>query len=142
LQLFSNIAESEQNHMNSLLNLLNRYGISDPVIDQRGKFSNIELQDLYDELTEKTDISLTKALLVGATIEDLDINDINKFENNTTKEDILKVFGRLKCGSRNHLRSFTYQLESQAETYTPQFISVDDYNAILASDHERCGRNW
>lgn len=142
IQLFNNIAQSEQSHMNSLLNLLIKYDIPDPVIDERGKFSNKELQALYDQLTAKADISMTEALIVGATIEDLDINDIDDFETRTTKSDILQVYGRLKCGSRNHLRSFTNQLKIISVSYEPQFISNDAYNAIIATENERCGGGW
>lgn len=141
-QIFYNISQSEQTHMNRVLDLLNTYGLEDPVINERGSFSNQTLQQLYIDLTAQVDISLVEALKVGATIEDLDINDIVTSEASTLRSDILKVYSNLECGSRNHMRSFTYQLERNEITYIPQYISQEDFNAIIESDKERCGRNW
>jgi hypothetical protein len=137
LSIFNNISDSEQSHMNSVLNLLNKYGLTDPVINNPyGVFSNSELQTLYNELTVKSDSSLNKALEVGANIEDLDINDIDIFKTHTTNIDLINVYDNLSCGSRNHLRSFVGQLES----YTPVYISQTEYNAIINSSNEQCGQ--
>ena len=141
-QIFYNISQSEQTHMNRVLYLLNTYGLEDPVINERGSFSNQTLQQLYIDLTAQVDISLIEALKVGATIEDLDINDISTSKENTSQSDILQVYSNLECGSRNHMRSFTYQLEMNGINYIPQYISQEDFNAIIESDKERCGRNW
>ena len=141
-QVFYNISQSEQTHMDQILALLNNYRIKDPALNEPGSFSNHTLQMLYDELTNQVDISLLEALKVGATIEDLDINDIASFESNTLKVDILNVYSILKCGSRNHLRSFIYQLDMYDYDYIPQYISEEDFNEIINSYNERCGRNW
>ena len=47
--------------------------------------------------------------------------------------DILQVFNNLEKGSDNHLRAFVSTLETQTgETYEPQYLSVDEYQAILS----------
>jgi hypothetical protein len=46
----------------------------------------------------------------------------------------------LSCGSRNHLRAFTSQLELQGQSYIPQYLSLEQYNAILAGSHENCNQ--
>ena len=52
LNVFQNIANSEQTHTTSVLALLNQYGISDPVEGlNAGQFANSDLQNLYDQLT-------------------------------------------------------------------------------------------
>jgi hypothetical protein len=135
--IFNNISNSEQSHMNSVLNLINKYGLTDPVTSNaNGVFSNSELQTLYSQLTAKSDTSLNKALEVGANIEDLDINDIKTFKNHTTNTDLINVYDKLTCGSRNHMRSFVGQLG----TYTPVYISQAEYNAIINSSNEQCGQ--
>ena len=135
--IFSNISNSEQSHMNSVLNLLNKYDLSDPVTNNDiGVFSNVELQTLYNELIEISDSSLTHALKVGATIEDLDINDINNNIIHTTNSDLLNVYDKLNCGSRNHMRSFVGELG----TYSPIYISQSDYDVIISSANEKCGK--
>lgn len=135
--IFNNISNSEQSHMNSVLNLLNKYGLSDPLTtNSYGVFSNSELQAIYNELTAKSDSSLIKAIEVGANIEDLDINDIKTFKSHTVNADLLNVYDKLSCGSRNHMRSFVGELG----TYTPIFISQSEYDAIMNSSNEQCGQ--
>ena len=138
-QIFYNISQSEQQHMNSVLYLLNKYNLEDPIIEALGVFSNHDLQQLYNQLTAQVDISIIEALKVGATIEDLDIKDIDEFELNTQSLDILNVYSGLKCGSRNHLRSFVLELDLNSISYSPQFISNEEYNEIIESDKKRCG---
>jgi len=137
--IFNSISQSEQQHMNSVLTLLNTYGIADPALSERGVFKNQTLQSLYNDLTTQSDISLLEALKVGATIEDLDLNDIHEDESNTTKEDIINVYEKLSCGSRNHLRSYTSQLILNGESYVPQFISLAEFTEVINSESEICG---
>lgn len=139
--LFNNISQSEQTHMNSVLSLMNKYGIPDSASTEIGVFNNTDLQTLYNSLTKQADISLVEALKAGATIEDLDINDIDDFTVNTIKLDLLNVYGNLNCGSKNHIRAFTNQLEIIGATYVPQFISSEEYNVILSSPSGGCGSN-
>ena len=134
--IFFNIYNSEQRHTNIILGLLNKYGIEDPVGNNlEGVFKNSDLQALYDELISKSDSSLSNALEVGATIEDLDIKDIKTFIGHTTNSDLLDAYNKLICGSQNHLRSFVGQLG----TYTPSFISQTEYDAIINSAKQHCG---
>jgi len=141
LKIFNNISQSEQRHMNSVLNLLSKYGIPDSASTEKGVFNNPDLQKLYNSLTKQADISSVEALKAGATIEDLDINDIDDFTANTTKPDLLNVYGILNCGSKNHIRAFTRWLENEDVTYIPQYLSIEEYNVILSSSNGGCGKN-
>ncbi|MEZ7497728.1 DUF2202 domain-containing protein [Flavobacterium sp. Arc3] len=139
ITIFNSITQSEQQHMDSVLNLLNKYGITDPASMQRGVFQSTELQVLYNSLTAQSAISSTEALKVGATIEDLDIKDIDDFINNTTKSDLLSVYDNLTCGSKNHIRAFTNQLALSGVNYIPQYITIAYYNTILSESNGGCG---
>ncbi len=135
-RIFNNISSSEQTHMSSVLTLLNKYGIADPVANNgTGVFTNSELQKMYNDLTSASNTSLMKAFEVGANIEDIDIRDINIFKSHTTKSDINSVYDKLTCGSRNHMRSFVGQIGN----YTPIYISQSQYDAIINSSNEQCG---
>lgn len=136
--IFKNISNSEQSHINSVSVIMEKYGIKDLSFDERGKFSNLELQQLYDDLVDLSKISLENALTVGATVEDLDINDLNNFISNADHQDMIEMYQLLNCGSRNHLRAYTNNLESLDLTYDPQFISVEEYDMILSSSGEKC----
>ncbi|PRZ22141.1 DUF2202 domain-containing protein [Flavobacterium granuli] len=141
LAIFNSISQSEQTHMNSVLSLLNKYGIPDPSSVQMGIFVNQDLQVLYNNLISQSNISLIEALKVGATIEDLDINDIDDFIINTSKSDLLTVYNNLTCGSKNHIRSFTTELSNNEASYEPQFISSEEYNSIINTPSGGCGNN-
>ncbi|MBK7635861.1 MAG: DUF2202 domain-containing protein [Saprospiraceae bacterium] len=107
---------------------------------REGEFADFQLQTLYYQLITKVNISLKDALEAGATIEDLDISDIQSFYKNTTKADIIQVYELLTCGSRNHLRGFTGQLKTLGSSYTPQFLTDGEYQTILSGSHEHCGK--
>lgn len=140
INIFNSISQSEQTHTESVLALLNKYGIVDPASAQIGIFNNQDLQALYTSLTAQASISLVEALKVGATVEDLDINDIDDFTVNTTKSDLLSVYNNLNCGSKNHIRSYSSQLAIYDVIYIPQFISIEEYNEILSSPNVKCGK--
>ena len=135
--IFENIAGSEQQHMDAVKTLLDRYGIEDPVGNKgEGVFVDPELQALYDTLIDTGDESAIEALLVGATIEDMDIYDIQVMAANTEKPDLTSVYENLMKGSRNHLRSFCGLLETMGVTYEAQFLSQEEVNKILTSPKE------
>ncbi|WP_028974658.1 DUF2202 domain-containing protein [Spirochaeta cellobiosiphila] len=138
MRIFHNISQSEQNHMEQIGQLLIRYDISDPIVeDIPGIFQDESLQSLYDELTQKGSESLGAALYIGASIEDLDISDLQLALKRTQKEDISFVYDNLTKGSRNHMRSFYKLLEREQLTYNPQYISNEDYRNIITTPKER-----
>jgi hypothetical protein len=140
LNIFGNISSSEQTHMDKVLELLELAGLEDPMKSNSiGEFNNAELAVLYTELTEQSSVSIVEALKVGALIEDLDIDDIEKMITHTSNETVLTVYTNLVCGSKNHIRAYTRNLESNGATYTPQFISDDYYNQILSESSGGCG---
>lgn len=137
--IFNNISKSEQFHMDKVLCLLNHYGIPDPALEGVGDFSNPDLQDLYNNLIEQGNASLIDALTAGATIEDVDIFDLEEYIDQTSNEAIITIFEHLKCGSGNHMRAFSGWLNNHDIEYTPQFISQEEYDEILNSSHGPCG---
>lgn len=137
-RIFSNISASEQTHADAIKVLLTRYGIKDPVtVDTVGVFTSKNMQELYNTLTTKGKASLADALVVGATIEDLDIRDLENLKKETTKEDILITYNNLQKGSRNHMRAFVKNIQANGGSYTPQYISQSEYTAIVAASQEK-----
>jgi len=140
LNIFGNISSREQTHMDKVLELLELAGLEDPMKSNSiGEFNNAELAVLYTELTEQSSVSIVEALKVGALIEDLDIDDIERMITHTSNETVLTLYANLVCGSKNHIRSYTRNLESNGAAYTPQFISNDYYNQILSESNAGCG---
>lgn len=134
LPVFTNIAASEQAHMDALKTLLDRYGLPDPAATTaQGVFTDPALQALYTELVARGETSLSEALAVGAAIEEIDILDLQARTTAATPADIARVYQQLTQGSENHLRAFVGQWEAQAgETYVPQSLADAAYQAIMA----------
>lgn len=130
LPVFENIADAEETHMESVKVLMDKYGLSDPILEA-GKFSNADLQVLYDDLVAQGSSSEVEALRVGAIIEETDIQDLKDRLSKTDKEDITMVYESLMRGSRNHLRAFVNNLERRGVDYTPQVLSQEEYDEII-----------
>ncbi len=148
LTVFQSISlNSEVAHAQSMLNLLNTYGEADPSTGNPATYSDANLQTLYDTLIAsamgagKVDLD---ALMVGAKVEEVDIEDINakKAQVQPAHALITQTYDTLLCGSRNHLRSFVSQIKAITGTaYTPQIPALaTEVNTILAGVREQCGR--
>ena len=130
--IFSNISNSEQQHMDTMLKMLDKYNRPDPAEGQGiGVFTDEGLQAKFDELVATGSVSYIDALTVGATIEEIDMVDIQKAINGTTKVDLLTAYQNLLEGSKNHLRAYVSALAAQGVTYYPKFISEEFYVAII-----------
>ncbi len=140
LPIFKNISRSEQQHMDILKTLVEKYGLKDPlkgIEDTRGKFKDKKFEKLYKQLVAEGEKSLTAALTVGATIEDLDIKDLEEALTRTDNKDIRTAYLNLMKGSRNHMRSFVAFLKKYGGDYKPQYISKEEFEKILSTPHER-----
>ena len=140
LPVFTNIARSEQVHMDRVKDLLEANGLPDPIVDDRvGVFNDRTLASLYDDLIDLGIASEVGALTAGATIEDLDIKDIAEMIERTDDVDMLVMYSALMCGSRNHMRAFVSQLEFRGVNYEAQFLSQAQVNDIVTTPGEWCG---
>jgi hypothetical protein len=142
VNVFTNIASSEQQHTDAVLTLINKYNLSDPVVSSVvGVFSDPELQNLYNQLVAQGNLSVLDAYKVGATIEDLDIFDLEEALSKSDNQDIKYTFDLLTMGSRNHMRSFYGQIVGLGGTYSAQFITQAELEAIVTSPREK-GISW
>jgi hypothetical protein len=108
--VFSNIAQSEQRHMNAIKHRLDAYRLNDPVEGKEpGVFSDPYFQSLYRTLVKRGSRSLKDAFQVGVTIEEMDIKDLEELLANTDKPDIQRVYTNLLQASKNHLSAFGNQ---------------------------------
>jgi hypothetical protein len=109
--VFSNIALSEQRHMDAVKKLMDKYGLEDSASSEIGVFNNEIIRDLYTELKAKGQQSLLEAYEVGKIIEIMDIEDLEAAMAETEKVDLDTVYGNLLSGSENHLTAFTLHME-------------------------------
>jgi hypothetical protein len=131
ISVFRNIAKSEQTHMDRVKTLLDQFDIPDPENDIPGVFKNEELQHIYNGMIETGSRSVYDALFIGATIEDLDIYDLEKLMEETDNDNIIIVFKSLRDASINHMNSFNRQLKKEGAEYSAQYITQEYLDEIL-----------
>lgn len=132
LRIFSNIMNAEDNHQSMVAALLDKYGIDYVKTDERGKFESADLQKLYTNLVNEGLQSVEQALQVGATIEDMDIFDLeNALKNAVDNKDISFVYSNLMRGSENHMRAFTRWLRGHNINYEAQYIGPERLQEII-----------
>jgi hypothetical protein len=138
VNVFQNIPNSELSHMEAMLTIIKKYNLTDPMeTTARGIYANPVLQSLYTQLVSQGRVSLLAAYQVGATIEDLDISDLNTSLAVTNNQDVRLVYDFLSKGSRNHLRSFYKNIKNWNGTYIPIYITQAEFDAIVNSAMER-----
>lgn len=148
--VFAEIAtRSEQNHTDTMRTMLIKFGVPDPEpstapavlppADQLGVFENPYFADYftskYEYLVGRASVGLVEALYVGATIEELDMLDLNYCNQDafsqyypglpaypdcgglatTTVKPLRNTLGNLLDGSESHLCAFVSQLGPMIE---------------------------
>jgi hypothetical protein len=126
VEIFANISESEQRHMDAVKRLITRYGLEDPVVDDTlGTFSNPHFELLYDQLVIDGSESLEAALGRGVYIEELDIADLEQALQEISMLSVRRVFQNLLNGSYNHLDAFQRAIEADG-TECPAQLGLGD----------------
>ncbi len=134
--IFSNISKSEQRHMDMVKVLLDKYNLNDPIVnDIRGEFTDETLQNLYNDLIAQGNKSPLDALKVGATIEDVDIYDLENAMAETENADIINIYTKLRNASENHMRAFYKQIQANGSDYEAQYITDDRLEEILSAEN-------
>jgi hypothetical protein len=106
---FSNIARSEQTHMNYLAALITKYKLTNPTTGKAaGVFVNKDIQTLYNTLTVEGSAGLVQALGVGVKIEEVDIASLKTLLAKAMPADVKAALELLLAASYNHLEAFTY----------------------------------
>ncbi len=134
ISTFQDVARSEQNHMDQVKVLLDKYGLKDPAMNERGAFANQTFQELYEELLAKGKASPKDALQSAALFEEISIIDLEDQIAATDKGDIKIVYKGLLAGSQKHLRSYVSALEEHGVQYSPQRIGLEEYQKIVGPD--------
>ena len=106
---FSNIARSEQTHMNYIATLLTKYKQTNPTVGKAaGVFVNKEIQALYNALTVEGSAGLLEAYGVGVKVEEVDIASLKELLAKPMSVDVKAALDLLLAASYNHLEAFRY----------------------------------
>ena len=104
---FSNIAKSEQTHMDQIAAVLKTYNYFNPTTTRAaGVFRDKSLQALYNTLIAQGSVDVAAAMQVGRDIENLDIKDLQVMLKSTMPADMKLALDNLLKGSYNHLAAF------------------------------------
>ncbi len=124
--------------MEAILHLIENYGLDNPTKNNStGAFNDPKFKELYGKLVAEGMKSELDALKIGAMVEELDIVDLQRCVNDTTKSDIRMVYGNPMKGSRNHLRAFVSTIESLGAVYEPKYLTKSEFDKIVDSEIER-----
>ncbi len=129
--IFANISRAEQQHMDQIKLLLDRYELPDPATEETGVFTNPDIQALYDSLVERGRTSQIEGLQVGALIEEVDIADLQNALAETENPALETIYTNLMNGSYNHLRGFVRNIENLGYAYQVQHLSQEEVDDIL-----------
>jgi hypothetical protein len=129
--VFKAIARSEQRHFDAIGAKITLFALVDPAFPAIGQFANGDLQVTYDQLLAIGSESYVGALMAGATIEDMDIRDLQTALEATQNPALQITYRNLLEGSRNHLRAFVTRLEALGVNYTPQYIDPVLFDAVI-----------
>lgn len=104
---FDRISDSEQNHYDTLLATADKLGIDTSMIStEAGVFTNVEVQNLYDQLIAQGSVSVGAAIDVGIAIETTDIADLYSAIESSEISLLGGVYENLLDASYNHLNAF------------------------------------
>lgn len=138
LRPFQNIQRSEQAHVDAMQQLIDRYDLTARSASaDEGVFANRELQALYTKLVADGEASETAALRVGAYVEEVDIEDLDRILAKTQNEDLKQVAENLRFASCNHLRAFVRNLSRRDQEYVPTVLAPKVYDAIIGTETAR-----
>lgn len=157
--VFSNIVDSEAKHAETMVAMIEQFGLTDPNVgDGPGEFSAANYGDYfttnYTALTSvaAADNPVLQALKNGALIEELDMHDIvycpevivdteaditDAFGcgmDYTDGRALIRSYGNLLEASKNHLRAFVRVIEAAFPgeyPYQAQYLSQDAVDEIL-----------
>jgi hypothetical protein len=132
--IFSDLARSEQSHMDQARAIMDKYGLAtpgNPGKDEQGVYENQTLQKIYNELLAKGTASHEDALKAAAAFEEISIIDLKKELYATQTDDAKTMYQGLLAGSEKHLRSIVRDLENQNIKYDPQYLEREEFEGII-----------
>jgi hypothetical protein len=128
--IFLDLKRSEQNHMDQIKTIMDRYGVRTPVPDQ-GALQNQTLIHMYADLLSRGNRSDEEALRAAGAFEEISIMDLQREIAATDNQDIIAIYQGLLAGSRKHLFSLVNALEERGTAYTPQYLSRTEFDETI-----------
>jgi len=131
--VFVRLAEEEQGHMGVLLQLLNYYGVEDPVVSY--DYWAYSQGFLTEDLEQRTYVGwmLPPAQLRSAAyLEEMSIRDLRLAIDGTDESLLIDSYAALLADSYVHLVALASFLQGDPAQYSAKLLSQDDVDRIIA----------
>lgn len=134
LNVFQYTTNSEKQNIQLITFLADRYAIQLPeclFFDEPGVFEKASISRLYNTMVREGETSMFSAMNLSAKMEEMDIRKFRKLMNETSNPEILQILEKLETNAQKHLTALIVALEHYGDTYEPQILSLDEFNAII-----------
>lgn len=125
---FLNAAGSSQADIDSMNLLIERYGLEDPVKDERGMFTNASLQELYNEMVSSGSTTVWDALNSSIKFEEIQVKSLDDAMAATDKDDLKFVYENIRHSSENNIQAFLRNLVNVTAYLGPGPVIIPEDN--------------
>ena len=113
--------------------LINKYDLQDPVNDNEiGKYADNNLVKIYNNFVEQGSKTLNDAFIVSAQLQDYLIYNLKQDSTKIDNDDIKLVINNLLNSAQRDLAMTVKRLEKFGITYTPKYISQQEFEQIMS----------
>lgn len=129
------IKTAEDSHIACIEAVLDYYEISYPAMTATGVFEDAERQALYNDLVDKS-ATLLETFGTMAVIEEETVLAYKSVQSEITNENISLVVANMIKASSNHLKAAVRQITALGGSYTPSYLSAEEFDAIINSSFQ------
>lgn len=135
-RVFSEIAQSEQQHFTYLLDQLEIHNIPIPK-NEVGFYNSVKLNNIYDDFLRIGSVSYDQALQVAAQFEEYDIVDLEEALERTDEKDLQMVYQYLISGAKIHLRKLYRNMKKRKINYEPILLRKIEFEEIVKNKNKK-----
>lgn len=126
----SKIMTAESSHISAAEAVLDYYEIEYPPLSDTGIFEDADRQALYNDLITKG-TTLIKAYGTMALMEEETVYAYKSIQNQLTNSNLSLLLSQLIKASSNHLRATVRQVVKLGGSYSPAYLSDEEYQTII-----------
>jgi hypothetical protein len=120
--VFTGLAVRDGNYMERLSQLVDKYGISNPILDRLpGEFENVGIQNRYNEFVRLTIGDLEAMIENARVMEEEMVCAVQQEQLNLSgNDDIRQLYGNLIEESKTQIQALSHETEGLIHIYAPR----------------------
>jgi len=134
--LFTGLAQSADAVLSADNIILAKYNLTLPTGNAPATYSDPALQERYIYLTGQSGGTTPDQLTTAAMSEEIHIIELTTALGRADNADLRYIYNQELALSRNNLRTIVPQLAAFGTTYVPQYLTQDEFNAIVSGPME------